>query len=518
MSKVDKARAGDRPLLNRLSDLGSRIDWMMLFPVLTACAWLLGQDAVAMVLVVILPAFLALQGRQRDAYLRHVADIVDGRPLQKSSLHMTIDDVLVDCARRDRTTAVMQIQIEDLPVTDGDWGSDVAQTLMDRVTQRIAAVMRGQDRIIRSGDACVTVVLNPTRRTDLDVVMNIVDRVQIAIAEPISVDGRALRVRSRIGICSEAMAPSRSGAALLAAADCALRVAMRHGDDAVRVFNQDMQTQVEFDHKLATQIDDALDTGQIRPWFQPQVHTVTGHITGFEALARWHHPELGLLLPDRFLPCVQSAGRIVDMGDVILRQSLKALVAWDQAGLSVPSVGINLSLEELSDPRLAEQLIWQVDHHNIAPSRIAIEILETVTLRDGDETVMRNIEQMRKAGFRLDLDDFGTGAASISHIARFGVHRIKLDRSFVRGIDTDEAKRRMVAAIRCLADALDVIILAEGVETEAERETLAALGCQQLQGFIVARPMPFDDTIPWALARRHATTKDPRDRQARGSV
>ncbi|MGB3553006.1 MAG: bifunctional diguanylate cyclase/phosphodiesterase, partial [Jannaschia sp.] len=410
--------------------------------------------------------------------------------------------VLDECDLRDRTTAILQVQIDDLHVASGQWGTELSETVMERIVERISTAMRGQDAVIRSADDCLTVVLHPTRNADLDVVMNIVDRVQAAVLEPVSINGRAMRIQSCIGICSEAMAPDRSAAALLAAADCALRIARRQGDGAVRAFNPDMQCQVETDLTLSAQIDDALDAGQIRPWFQPQVDTATGAIVGFEALARWDHPDLGILCPDRFLPAFLSTGRIVRLGETILQASLDALRAWDDAGLRVPYVGVNVSLEELSDPRLAERLVWQVDCHDLSPGRIAIEILETVTLRDGDETVVRNIETLRTAGFRLDLDDFGTGAASIAHIARFGVHRIKLDRSFIQGIDGDPDKRRVVSAILSLADTLEIDTLAEGVETEAEQVVLKEMGCPHLQGYWIARPMPIADTIPWAQARR----------------
>ena len=185
----------------------------------------------------------------------------------------------------------------------------------------------------------------------------------------------------------------------------------------------------------------------------------------------------------------------------MLRASLAALDAWDEAGLSVAQVGVNFSVEELRDPRLAERVVWEVDRAGIAPARVAVEILETVTLDGAEETILRNVHALRAAGLRLDLDDFGTGAASIGHIARFGVHRIKIDRSFVAGVETDADIRRTVSAILSLAAELGIETLAEGVETDAQAEVLAEIGCGQLQGFGIARPMPLADTIRWAHAR-----------------
>lgn len=496
----------------------ARVDWMMIFPIAAAIAWFFGEAAMAVALVIVLPLCIALDLNGRPKVRAIGLDKVIDQPVTRGAIQRLLDDILEDCAQRSRTTAVLQIEIDDLHIADGGWGVHADETVMTRLNQRISATMRGQDMVMRIGDQGMVVVLGPTRRADLDVLMALVDRVQAAVAEPISIDGRALRVRCCIGICSEAMAPARSGAAILAAADCALRIARRQGDDAVRAFNSDIQAQVEIDHTLSAQIEDALDSGQIRPWFQPQVDTRTGKLAGFEALARWHHPDLGVLSPGQFLATITSAGRSADLGDVIFKHSIAALIDWDKAGIDVPCVGVNVSLEQLSDPRLAERIIWQVDRYDLAPERIAIEILETVTLRDGDETIVRNINALRDAGFRLDLDDFGTGAASIAHIAQFGVHRIKIDRSFIHEIDRNPKKREVIAAILGLAERLSIDTLAEGVETAEEQLTLAEMGCPHVQGFAIAKPMPFSETIAWATARPKFQTDVLRQMQPQGSA
>ncbi len=508
----------------RLRTAIRRIEWILLFPIIGALAWGMGQDAIAMAYAIVLPLFLVLDGRVGRLQRRQAQgtigypDLNFGQPLGRPALQRIVDDILEDCARRDRTTAVLYAQVDGLHIADGEWGAEVGEKVMDRVVQRVAVAMRGQDAVMRAGDDGIVIVLAPTRRADLDVVMGIVDRVQAAVAEPVSLDGRSIRVHACIGICTQARAPARTGGAMLAAADCALRVARRQGDDAVRAFTADMQARVETDHRLSMQVEAALEAGDIRAWFQPQIDARTGRIVGFEALARWHHAELGVLLPAQFLPTITSAGRSGDLGEQILKDSLNALLRWDRAGLNVPCVGVNVSLEQLTDPRLAERIIWQLDRHDISPSRVAIEILETVTLRDGDETIMRNLKALRAAGFRLDLDDFGTGAASISHIARFGVHRIKIDRSFVHGLHTDQTQRDIIAAILGLAERLGIETLAEGVETLEEQEALAALGCPHLQGYGIARPMPLEDTIPWALSRPSAIADALRMMQPHGTA
>ncbi|WP_299813472.1 GGDEF domain-containing phosphodiesterase [uncultured Jannaschia sp.] len=502
----------------RLRKALRNVEWVLLYPALVTGVWLLGLEALTMALVVLLPLLVVLD---RSLWRRPKAQPdppVVMQPLDRLALQRVVDEILADCTRRDRTTAVLHAQIGDLHVADGEWGTEISEKVMDRMIQRISTAMRGADTVMRTGHDGALVVLAPTRRADLDVVMGIVDRIQAAVAQPISIEGRSIRVHACIGICSEGMAPARSGAAMLAAAGFALRMASRQGDDAVRAFNPDLQARVETDYRLALQIEDALESGQIRPWFQPQIDARTGCIAGFEALVRWHHPELGVLSPAQFLPTIHSAGKSTELGEQVLKASLDAIAAWDAAGIDVPCVGVNVSLEQLADPRMAERIAWQLDRYDIAPARIAIEILETVTLRDADETIMRNVMTLRKAGFRLDLDDFGTGAASIAHIAKFGVHRIKIDRSFVSGIDGDATKREIVRAILGLADSLSIGTLAEGVETPQEKATLVEMGCPHLQGYGIARPMPFEKATAWALALKPHSNEALRNMHPQGNA
>ncbi|MEM7644154.1 MAG: GGDEF domain-containing phosphodiesterase [Pseudomonadota bacterium] len=503
-------------LTTRFRRWSARIDWMMLFPAAAALAWGFGQDAVAMVLVVVLPIFLALNAPRRRVFDagRAVGQAGRaGRVLERAGFRAVLDDVLATCAARDKGTALMLIHVHDLPVTEGQWSDDVGGQVMQLLASRVAGTLRGQDGVFRYAEDGLAVVLGPTPRTDLDVVMQVVDRVQGAISEGIPLNGRTVHARSCIGLCTRSAAPEPGGEALLTAAECALRIARRAGDDAVRSFNADMQVEVETGHRLASQVGEALRDGQIRPWFQPQIDATTGLVTGLEALARWHHPDLGVLTPDRFLTALSAAGLSAELGDTILDATLQALVDWDRDGIEVPCIGVNLSLEELSDPRLADRIAFQVDRYNLSPHRISVEILETVTLRDGDETVIRNIRALRQAGFRLDLDDFGTGAASIAHIAEFGVHRIKIDRSFVHDLLEDHGRQRVIAAILSLAGELDIATLAEGVETAEQQALLSRMGCGQLQGFGIARPMPRDDVGRWLL-HRSRTQHRPLDRMA----
>lgn len=190
-------------------------------------------------------------------------------------------------------------------------------------------------------------------------------------------------------------------------------------------------------------------------------------------------------------------GKADILGMRILRDALDALKSWDAAGFDIPQVGVNFCADELRDPKLVDRLTWELDRHDIAPSRLTVEILETVVAYSPDDMIVRNISQMAKLGCRIDLDDFGTGHASISSIRRFAVHRLKIDRSFVKRLDCDLQQQRLVNAIQLMAEQLDLETIAEGVETAGEHAMLAQLGVGQVQGFGIARPMPVTRTAGW---------------------
>ncbi|WP_308915345.1 bifunctional diguanylate cyclase/phosphodiesterase [Jannaschia sp. LMIT008] len=473
---------------------------MVALPVVAAGVWLTGYEAAAIVAALGLPALLLLSGLTPLGRPGPGSGTFD-HVLTRTEAQDVIDDIMAHCRRNRTSTAALIVQVDGPGLSGHDWGDRTMDRALTACTRRIEAVMRDRDAVFRMGDQRIAIVLQPTRRVDLDLAIMIADRVQLTLTEPVSLDGELLNLGSRVGICTADASPQRSGVALLAAADCALGAALRQEDGAVRAFTPAMKQEVEVAKRLVLQVGPALEAGEIRPWFQAQVAAGTGALTGFEALARWYHPDLGILTPAQFLHAVEASGAGGALGEVMLRASLAALARWDAAGLHVPHVGVNLSLEELRDPRLADRIIWEVDRHDVPASRISVEILETVTLADAEDAIMQNVERLRAAGFRLDLDDFGTGAASISHIARFGVHRIKIDRSFIAGLEADSEKRRVVNAILSLAGQLNIETLAEGVETPAQAEALAGMGCDHLQGYHVARPMPFEDALAWARGR-----------------
>ena len=249
-------------------------------------------------------------------------------------------------------------------------------------------------------------------------------------------------------------------------------------------------------------VAEAAAAGQIQAYFQPQVCCNTGAVRGFELLARWNHPQRGLLLPGAFFGRMSAE----DHGALtlaILDQGLRALKAWDRAGWNVPSVALNISNCELANPDFAAGILWELDRHDLRPERLTIEVLETVGPITSNAEARRNLMALARAGCHIDLDDFGTGYASLDAIRQFGVQRIKIDRSFVTGCDIDPGQQRMILAILALAERLGIAALAEGVETREEYTFLAQMGCDEVQGHAVARPMPLEEVGTY-LARHAA--------------
>ncbi|MEL6586108.1 MAG: GGDEF domain-containing phosphodiesterase, partial [Pseudomonadota bacterium] len=464
-----------------------RMDWAVVFPLSGGLAWAFGQTQMALMFAIpgalAFAVFNGLRARKQPQ-LRSL--VRADHQVHQAELNAYLDDVLDDCAASGRTTAVLLLHLKTTGGATDDQTPKVGAALLDKLVPRVQAVLRGGDAVFRTDTAQLTVVLAPTQRADLDVLMNIVDRLQSAIAEPIARGGHVHLASSCVGICSEGMVTDKTGAGLMAAAGTALSVAVQAGDDAVRTYSADLQPAVDATDTLSDQVADALSSGAITAWFQPQVDVQTGRLVGFEAMARWDHPDLGKLPAAKFLHAVHAAGLISQLGEAILGRALAALKHWDEAGVAVPLITFNLSQEELTNPRMAERLIWQTDRAAVPPHRLACEIPDSMAHMLGDEAAAHNISTLAAAGFQIDLDGFGTGSTSIAQLRRFGIRRVKLAAELVRSIDTNDDKARMVRAILGLRHDLDIETIATGAETEAERDTLTRLGCHQMQGFGVA--------------------------------
>lgn len=505
------------PLTNRLArptralHAGMRRPEMILFlPAITLAAFWFGGERVLVMVALGAPLLFALAGAfQKVDPPQALPDSLGGLGL-RAQVVTVLDEILADGPISGKTTACLVLQFDDMDQILDRHGRTAQTEVLTRSAERICAALRSGDMVARLEGGGFAIALAPVRRLDLESVVQLAARLQAAINVPISLNAQRLYVSASVGFCLGQRAPEPRGKALLDAAQIAADEAARHGPGAIRAYAPDMARHRADREALREELEAALDEGHIRAHFQPQISTDTGAITGFEALARWYHPERGLIPPGEFLPMIEDAGLCERLGEVMLFNALTALTRWDKAGLGVPMVAVNFSAAELRNPKLAEKLKWELDRFGLAPARLCVEILEHVVADADNDVIVSNIAALSRLGCGIDLDDFGTGHASITSIRRFAVRRIKIDRSFVTKVDEDREQQQMVAAILSMAERLGLASLAEGVETPGEHAMLSQLGCGDVQGFGIARPMPVDETMDWIERHRARPSAAPR--------
>ena len=488
----------------RLPSCCRRPEVLAFLPVVTLAAYWLGGEVWLIATTLALPFGIAMVGFLTHRTSRNRTGTVrpgDADGNTPRALLSRIEGFLDMDDRHDRRTACLIVVLDDAKALRERHGPAGWDHLAERCRERVIGALRENDVVTHLDGERIAIALAPGRRMDLETVLQIGVRLQDAIEPPISLDGLAVHVTASVGFCLSSRAPRPGAAALLRAATAAGEQARRYGPSAIRAFTPALAEAEAGTTDLRAEIAAALDGGQIVAYFQPQLSTETGHVTGFEALARWLHPRRGMIPPGDFLPLIQSCGLSDRLGEVIRGEALRALAAWDRAGHVVPSVAVNFSTDELRDPRLPDRIAWELDRLDLPPSRMTIEILETVAAQAEDDVIVRNITRLSAMGCGIDLDDFGTGQAGISNIRRFSVHRLKIDRSFVRQVDQDRDQQAVVAGILSLAERLRLDTVGEGVETAGEHAVLAQLGCGHVQGFAIARPMPLADTLPWLQSR-----------------
>ncbi|WP_176695471.1 bifunctional diguanylate cyclase/phosphodiesterase [Phaeobacter sp. B1627] len=397
-------------------------------------------------------------------------------------------------------SALVIIEIDDFDDLVSAHGHDAGDIAMQRCGERIGSALRHRDTVARIGRNRFAICLTPIMQLDLELCIQMAGRLQAAVEEPIVVDGASLFVSCSIGMCMRHRAPKDAPGSWLECAVAALDEALSVGPASMRAYSSGTHVHLKRGDDLVEDAAEALENGMIQAWFQPQISTDTGRVSGFEALARWCHPVKGMIPPSAFLPALEEAGLLQKLSQQMVQQALTAIKSWDAAGLSVPSVGVNFATDELRDPALVNRIRWELDRFGLSPDRLTIEVLETVMTDQPDEVVARNITTLGEMGCHIDLDDFGTGHASIASVRRFRVSRIKIDRSFVTKSDHDPEQQKLIAAILTMAERLELKTLAEGVETVGEHALLAQLGCDHVQGFGIGRPMPFDQTLDWVVS------------------
>lgn len=404
--------------------------------------------------------------------------------------------------------AALVIRLDDADSVVSKHGTRYAEALMHELGHRLGQALREQDACCRLGSAGYGIALFPQRALELSAVLAVAHRIQSHLGQSFCFESVTVWPSISVGFCLSPRAASLNGIGMLDAAAQAAERALRAGPGGLYSYSAvDLPSRLSSEQQKQLRL--ALETGEICAHFQPQLCTRTGRVSGLEALARWEHPEDGLLPPARFLPWIEAAGLSAKLAERMLRDALAMLKRLDALGLKVPAVAINLSGPELRNPQLADEIAWELDRHNLPPGRLVVEILETVVADSDDDIMVRNIARLAGMGCGIDLDDFGTGHAAIANIRRFAIGRLKIDRSFITHLHEDRERQRMVSAILSMAEQLELGTVAEGVESNAELTLLAQLGCGHAQGFAIARPMRGADLPQWIRLNACASEQAP---------
>ncbi|TPE50455.1 putative bifunctional diguanylate cyclase/phosphodiesterase [Amaricoccus solimangrovi] len=434
---------------------------------------------------------------ERENRFRLLHDPVTGMP-NGTFLRAHLGRLVAGADREATQTAVLRLDIDRFGMLRDTLGPRTSDEILRMVARRLRNTLRAGDFAAHMGHD--DFVLVASGLADAGAAAAIAARTQAALSKPFAIRGGTQRIATSIGVTLVSDdAPDTER--VLANAEIALAAAeAANGACVVRYFRDELRVEVERREALFTELLAGLGRGELVPYFQPQICLRTGALAGFEALVRWRHPRRGVLAPGAFLDFAEDADLTERIGEAVLGQSLRAIRAWDRAKLDVPRVGVNFAAKQLRDPALIEKIKWEVERADIDPSRLAIEVLETVMIRGDADMVARNLRGLASAGFHIELDDFGTGHASLANLRRLMVNRIKIDRSFVDGIETTPEQREITASMIAMAGALGIGTLAEGVESRAAAEVLRELGCDLAQGYLIAKPMPLGETFDWLRA------------------
>jgi diguanylate cyclase (GGDEF)-like protein len=377
--------------------------------------------------------------------------------------------------------AVLSVDLDRFKQINDTTSHRIGDLSLCEIAARIRRAVRPGDMVARTGgDEFSILITNFKTAAEAE---EIGERVLVAIREPMLVDGRALAATASVGI---AIFPGDGTEAdvLQREADAAMCCAKKSGRDRAQRFS-DRNERLDC-ARLEQELHVALRDELFAVHYQPKIG-VDGSFCGLEALLRLNHPVLGRVSPAEFIPVAEESGMIVPLGAWVLNEVCRQSAAWHSRGLEDVPIAVNVSSIQLARPDFARQVLDCLGRHGVSPWNIELELTESLLINSG-EASRRQMQELRSIGVRFSIDDFGTGYSSLSYLHRLQVDAIKLDRSFVQFVDTDPAARRLVQAMIGVAEGLGLEVVAEGVETEAQRSALAAAGCPIMQGYLFARP------------------------------
>ncbi|MCR9110948.1 GGDEF domain-containing phosphodiesterase [Marivita sp. XM-24bin2] len=468
-------------------------------PALCLAAYWLGGEALLVLCALTLPVLYALTG----SFAPGLTSVqVGSRKLPE--LGKTARDFLEIARHNGQTAACLQIAIPELKDVAHRCGADAAQQSRDLLAARLRSTLRDSDYVFQSGETRFIILIAPGFRLRLDSLIDLGKRLRATAEMPLSLGGASHDLTVSIGIASSlTLGRNATAEKWLSCAEDALNDAQAAGAGSTRLWSERLARQHKSRRNLQHEFEAALDTTQVHAHFQPQVHLETGAIIGVEAFARWEHPTRGVLSASSFLPFVQDGGHMMRLGRAMFLQSVSALLAWDDAGLDVKTVSVNLSETELRDPELPKRIAHDLERCGLPAHRIVFDIPVKVLSARGDEIIRRTLDGLGELGCGLDLEGVSSAGCDIALLQHCPITRLKLDRTLMHDAGTSDAARQALHAILGIAERLDLPSVATGVETVAEHGVLRELGAVYAQGALFAPPADIRETTRWLTERQN---------------
>jgi diguanylate cyclase (GGDEF)-like protein/PAS domain S-box-containing protein len=434
-----------------------------------------------------------LRDAQAKLYYSANHDELTGLP-NRNSMQRELEQALHGARRDDEPLAVLYLDLDRFKNVNDSYGHAVGDQLIQEVSRRVSLMVRDADWVGRPGGDEFVIILPDTNREQA---LTVVSRLTASMAQPFQVGETEFYTGVSLGIALYTPGDDTSAEELLKAADTAMYCAKGDGQTSYRFFEMSMLAAAHERAWLENNLRRGVEEGQFLVYYQPKANVHTGRLSGVEALVRWNHPERGVIAPDSFIPFAEESGLIVPLGRWVLQEACRQAKAWHTAGFDIP-VAVNVAARQLKDVSLLQDIQDILDATGLPPNLLELELTESALVTN-EEAAVETLESIRTMGIKLYIDDFGTGYSSLSQIATFSLDALKIDLSFTAKITTENKINNLVRAIMSLAKSLNLKVVAEGVETAAQLDCLRNLGCDEIQGYLVSKPLTAED-----LARNFA--------------